>query len=91
MDSKEILVKFTVEQMLAILPAEIIFQKKRWFLLDEVFELAIRKSKVFNTWTVEYYNERSFKYYYHVQNVSLPLALATILSELNEGKFIEIK
>jgi hypothetical protein len=90
MNPNEIISKYPLQVMLGLLPAEIIYKKKNWFRMDEVFELAIRKSKCFNTWTVEYYNDQSVNFYFQTQSTTLTNAIAEMLFYLAEEKFIDL-
>jgi hypothetical protein len=90
MTPKEIKDKFTIPEMLAMLPAEVIKGRKSLFYMHEVFDLAIRKSKCFNTWTVEYFNDRTVKTLFQHQNTDLAICLAMMIQELVENKYIEL-
>lgn len=90
MTTEEIRKLFTTAVMLDMLPAEIIFQKKHWYTMNEIFDLAIRKSKCFNTWTVEYFNDRSLKCYFQTQSTSLDQALAEMIEQLIKENFIQL-
>jgi hypothetical protein len=87
---KEIKDKYTIPEMLDMLPAEVIKGRKNFFYLHEVFDLAIRKSKLFNTWTVEYFNDRTVKTLFQHQSTDLSVCLATMVQELIENKYITL-
>jgi hypothetical protein len=90
MTQEEIKQKFTVPQLLELLPAEIIKGRKNFFFADEVFDLAIRKCRVFNTWTVEYYNERNIRTFLQYQSTDLAKCLAEMVYALSELKYIQL-
>jgi hypothetical protein len=90
MTPKEIKDKYTIPEMLAMLPAEVIKNRRNFFYMHEVFDLAIRKSKRFNTWTVEYFNDRTVKTLFQHQNTDLAICLAMMIQELSENKYIEL-
>jgi hypothetical protein len=90
MTREEISIKFNLNEMFELLPAEVIYKKKTFFRMDEVYELVIRKAKCFNTWTIEYYNERMVRTYFQVQSKSLNHAVSEMLHQLSEQNFIQL-
>lgn len=81
--------KWSTDELLNILPAEITYKNKKWYKIHEVYDLAIRKGRVFNTWTVEYFNDRSVKTYFQVQKKDLRQAIIEIVIWLVKEGFVD--
>lgn len=90
MNTDQILNRYTLDEMLELLPAEIVRGKKHWYMSDELFDLIILKDKALFIWTVRYFNRRSGQYCYQVLSNKIKRAVAEMLCKLNEDKFITL-
>jgi hypothetical protein len=89
MNPEEIILKYSLEEMLNILPGTIIHRKRKWFLSNEIYDLNISKDP-FNNWIIEYFNERMLESYFRTTHQTLKRALSEMLSLLSSEMFITL-
>jgi hypothetical protein len=82
MTPQELLNDFSLDIVVNHLPAEVIKDKKKHYLMRDVFELRITRGQCFKEWECYYINDRDLKILYQTKNKDFSLCMAEMLLKL---------
>jgi uncharacterized protein YeeX (DUF496 family) len=88
MTASELLQQYPLQKLIEALPEIIIRDKKKFYLLQDVFKLYI--SKNMNVWECVYLNNRDMQSLYEVRNKDFSMCIAEMISVLIQEKHIEL-